>query len=105
MRWEQRANLSPKAAPREVAECVETEIRYAGYIDKQERQVERFASLEKKKLPPDFDYKTLGGLRLEAAAKLSAVKPETLGQAMRISGVSPADISVLAVYFGSRRSK
>ncbi len=92
-------------APREVAECVETEIRYAGYIDKQERQVERFASLEKKKLPPDFDYKTLGGLRLEAAAKLNAIKPETLGQAMRISGVSPADISVLAVYFGSRRSK
>ena len=92
-------------APRDVAECVETEIRYAGYIDKQERQVERFASLEKKKLPPDFDYKTLGGLRLEAAAKLNAIKPETLGQAMRISGVSPADISVLAVYFGSRRSK
>ena len=92
-------------APREVAECVETEIRYAGYIDKQERQVERFASLEKKKLPPDFDYKTLGGLRLEAAAKLNAIKPETLGQAMRISGVTPADISVLAVYFGSRRGK
>ncbi len=92
-------------APRDVAECVETEIRYAGYIDKQERQVERFASLEKKKLSPDFDYKTLGGLRLEAAAKLNAIKPETLGQAMRISGVSPADISVLAVYFGSRRSK
>ena len=90
-------------APREVAECVETEIRYAGYIDKQERQVKRFESLEKKKLPADFDYKSLKGLRLEAAAKLSAVQPETLGQAMRISGVSPADISVLAVYFrGSR---
>ncbi len=90
-------------APREVAECVETEIRYAGYIDKQERQVKRFESLEKKRLPADFDYKSLKGLRLEAAAKLSAVQPETLGQAMRISGVSPADISVLAVYFrGSR---
>jgi len=74
-------------APREVAECVETEIRYAGYIEKQERQVNRFASLEKKKLPRGFDYKTIGGLRLEAAAKLCAVQPETLGQAMRISGV------------------
>lgn len=91
-------------APREVAECVETEIRYAGYIDKQERQVNRFASLERKRLPQDFDYKVLGGLRLEAAAKLNAIQPETLGQAMRISGVSPADISVLAVYFSSRRN-
>ncbi len=92
-------------APREVADCVETEIRYAGYIDKQERQVKRFESLEKKKLPEDFDYKAVKGLRLEAAAKLCAVKPETLGQAMRIPGVSPADISVLAVYFSSRRNK
>ena len=91
-------------APREVAECVETEIRYAGYIDKQERQVNRFASLERKRLPQDFDYKALGGLRLEAAAKLNAIQPETLGQAMRISGVSPADISVLAVYFSSRHN-
>lgn len=88
----------------EVALCVETEIRYAGYIEKQERQVARFASMEKKKLPADFDYTTLGGLRLEAAAKLNAVHPETLGQAMRISGVSPADVSVLAVYFSGRRS-
>ena len=90
-------------AQSDVALCVETEIRYAGYIEKQERQVSRFASLEKKKLPPDFDYRTLGGLRLEAAAKLNEVHPETLGQAMRISGVSPADVSVLAVYFSSRK--
>jgi tRNA uridine 5-carboxymethylaminomethyl modification enzyme len=82
---------------------VETEIRYAGYIDKQERQVKRFASMEKKKLPQDFDYKALKGLRLEAAAKLTAVQPETLGQAMRMPGVSPADISVLAVYFRGPR--
>jgi tRNA uridine 5-carboxymethylaminomethyl modification enzyme len=89
---------------KDVEYCVETEIRYQGYIDKQQKQVEKFASLEKKKLPPDFDYKSLKGLRLEAAAKLSAVRPETIGQAMRISGVSPADIAVLTVYFSRGRS-
>jgi len=88
-------------APDDVAMCVETEIRYAGYIEKQNRQVERFAGMEKKRLPADFDYRRIKGLRLEAAAKLTAAQPETLGQAMRISGVSPADISVLVVYFNS----
>lgn len=87
--------------PEDVALCVETEIRYAGYIDKQKRQVERFAAMEKKKLPADFDYHKIKGLRLEAAAKLTAARPETLGQAMRISGVSPADVSVLVVFFSS----
>jgi tRNA uridine 5-carboxymethylaminomethyl modification enzyme len=88
---------------RDVEYCVETEIRYQGYIDKQQKQVEKYASLEKKKLPPDFDYNSLKGLRLEAAVKLNAVRPETIGQAMRISGVSPADIAVLTVYFSSKR--
>ncbi len=100
------ADIKPvcgKELERDVEYCVETEIRYQGYIDKQQKQVEKFASLEKKKLPPDFDYKSLKGLRLEAAAKLSAVRPETIGQAMRISGVSPADIAVLTVYFSSKR--
>ena len=89
----------------DVALCVETEIRYAGYIEKQQRQVARFASMEKKKLPVDFDYRTIKGLRLEAAAKLTAARPETLGQAMRISGVSPADISVLTVFFSVYKKK
>ena len=88
--------------PEEVEECVETELRYKGYIEKQQRQVEKFASLEKKRLPENLNYKEIKGIRLEAAAKLAAVRPETLGQAMRISGVSPADISVLAVYLSSR---
>jgi tRNA uridine 5-carboxymethylaminomethyl modification enzyme len=88
--------------PKDVEYCVETEIRYKGYIEKQQKQVEKFASLEKKKLPGDFDYKCIKGLRLEAAIKLSAVRPETIGQAMRISGVSPADIAVLTVYFGRK---
>lgn len=88
-------------AEEDVALCVETEIRYAGYIDKQQRQVDRFASMERKKLPEGFDYREIKGLRLEAAAKLTAARPETLGQAMRISGVSPADISVLMVFFST----
>ena len=83
----------------DVALCVQTQIRYAGYIEKQRRQVQKYASLEKKKLPAGFDYTQVKGLRLEAAAKLTEVQPETVGQAMRISGVSPADISVLTVYF------
>lgn len=91
--------------PKDVTFCVETEIRYAGYIGKQQKQVEKYASLEKKRLPLDFDYTKIKGIRLEAAAKLSKIKPETLGQAMRISGVSPADISVLTVYFSSRKKK
>lgn len=83
--------------------CVQTEIRYQGYIDKQKKQVKRFASLEKKRLPKGFDYKSIKGIRIEAAAKLSDISPETIGQASRISGVSPADISVLTVYFSSRK--
>lgn len=88
---------------RDVEFCVQTEIRYSGYIKKQEKQVEKFASLERKKLPENFNYKSIKGLRLEAAAKLTEIKPETIGQAMRISGVSPADISVLTVYFSGRK--
>ena len=65
---------------------VQTQVRYSGYIDKQKKQVERFASLEKRKLPAGFDYKQIKGLRLEAAAKLTQVGPETVGQASRISG-------------------
>ena len=83
---------------------METEIRYEGYIEKQKKQVQKYASLEKKKLPKNFDYTGIKGIRLEAAAKLSEVQPETLGQAMRISGVSPADISVLTVYFSSPKT-
>jgi len=88
---------------RDVQHSVQTEIRYQGYIDKQSRQVARFASLEKRKLPSGFDYKQIKGLRLEAAAKLNDIEPETVGQASRISGVSPADISVLTVYFSANK--
>ena len=84
--------------PARVREQVNIGIKYEGYIDRQKRQVEKFKHYEKKKLPADLDYKAISGLRLEAAQKLNDIRPENLGQAGRISGVSPADISVLIVY-------
>ena len=83
-----------------VTEAAETEIRYEGYIKRQKAQVEQFKKLEEKKLPLDFDYSKINGLRLEARQKLNRVKPTNIGQASRISGVSPADVSVLLIYFG-----
>lgn len=77
---------------------VEVEIKYQGYIQKQINEVEKLHKLEKKKLREDIDYDSIGGLRLEARQKLTQIKPVTLGQASRISGVSPADINVLLVY-------
>ena len=85
--------------PDDIVEQVQVQIKYAGYIKKQALQVERFQSVEGKKLPPDFDYGRVPGLRIEARLKLTAMKPESIGQASRISGVSPADISVLLVFF------
>ncbi|WP_066685828.1 tRNA uridine-5-carboxymethylaminomethyl(34) synthesis enzyme MnmG [Christensenella intestinihominis] len=82
---------------------IETNIKYAGYIGKQQKQVEAAAGLEKKKIPADIDYREISGLRLEARAKLNDIRPQTVGQASRISGVSPADISVLLVYLAAKR--
>ena len=84
-------------------EQVEIEIKYEGYINKQLRQVEQMKKLENKLLPTDFDYKTLTGLRLEAQEKLNKIKPLNIGQASRISGVSPADISVLLIWLATQR--
>ena len=89
--------------PRHAAELLEVEIKYEGYIKKQIAQVEKFNKMEGKKLPRDIDYDEIGGLRIEAAQKLKAVMPESLGQASRISGVSPADINVLMVYLEKLR--
>ena len=79
-------------------DIVNTEIKYEGYITRQLKQVEQFKKLEKKKLSPDFDYEQIKGLRKEAIQKLNQFKPLSVGQASRISGVSPADISVLLIY-------
>ncbi|MBE6597687.1 MAG: tRNA uridine-5-carboxymethylaminomethyl(34) synthesis enzyme MnmG [Ruminococcaceae bacterium] len=85
---------------RRAALTVETSIKYAGYIKRQIAEVERHARLEAKRLPKDIDYKSIKGLRLEAAQKLDAIRPENVGQASRISGVNPADITVLLIYLG-----
>ena len=84
--------------PAEVAQEVEIQVKYEGYIKLQEEQVEKFKKLEKKLLPKEIDYNSIKGLRLEARQKLNKIKPNSVGQASRISGVSPADISVLLIY-------
>ena len=75
----------------EVIQQVEISIKYAGYIERQEIEVEKFKNLEGKNIPQDFDFSTVPSLRLEARQKLSKIRPVTIGQAARISGVSPAD--------------
>lgn len=89
----------PKLPPR-VIQTVEVTVKYEGYIKRQISEVQRHEKLEVKRLPEDIDYMSIKGLRIEAAQKLTAVKPLTVGQAARISGVNPADISVLLIYLG-----
>ena len=90
---------------RDIAEEVELEIKYAGYISKQLEQIGQMKNLEDVKLPIDADYSQIKGIRLEAAEKLDKIKPISLGQASRISGVSPADISMLSVWLRQRGDK
>ena len=84
--------------PRRVREEVEIELKYAGYLRRQEKQVEAFAQEERRRLPAEIDYEAIGGLRLEARQKLSEIRPVSIGQAGRISGVSPADVAVLLIW-------
>jgi len=84
-------------------EEVEIQIKYEGYIKMEEEQVEKFKKLENKKLPEDIDYSSIKGLRIEAMQKLNKIKPTSIGQASRISGVSPADINVLLIYLQIKR--
>ena len=88
--------------PREIFESVETALKYEGYIRRQLQDIEEVRRLEKRLLPPDVDYDGIAGLRLEAREKLNRVRPENIGQAGRISGVSPADISVLLIWLSAR---
>ena len=87
-----------KALPAEVIEQVNINIKYDGYIKRQQRQVEQFKKLENKKIPEEINYDEIQSLRIEAKQKLNAIRPASIGQASRISGVSPADVSVLLVY-------
>ena len=91
--------------PDDVKEQVNINIKYAGYISRQLHQVEQFKKLESKRIPEDFDYDQISGLRKEATQKLNSYRPSSIGQASRISGVSPADISVLLVYMEQLRRR
>jgi tRNA uridine 5-carboxymethylaminomethyl modification enzyme len=88
---------------REISRMIDIHIKYEGYIKKQLAQVARFNKLENKLLPQDLDYLQLQGLSVEARQKLKKIKPLSLGQASRISGVSPADITALMIYLEKRR--
>ena len=100
LNYELLAPIDPKRPKLswDVKEQVEINIKYDGYIRRQLKQVEQFKKLEKKRIPEDMDYEKVGSLRIEARQKLEAYRPISIGQASRISGVSPADISVLLVY-------
>ncbi len=87
--------------PVDVCEQVNIRLKYDGYIKRQEKQVEQFKKTENRKIPANINYDEVGSLRIEAVQKLKAFKPANLGQASRIQGVSPADISVLAVYISA----
>lgn len=98
--YESLAEVDPNrpALPADVTEAVEIAVKYQGYIDRQLRQVEEMKKLERHPLPEGIDYSALAGLRLEARQKLDQIRPANLGQASRISGVSPADIAALMVW-------
>ena len=93
------------ALPRSVRTTVAIQIKYEGYIKRELAEVEKQRKLEDKMLPTDISYKDILGLRLEAAEKLDRIRPMNIGQASRISGVSPADVSVLLIYLSSRKQK
>ena len=92
----------PEDLAEEIIDQIDIAIKYDGYIKRQEKQVEQFKKLEKKKIPADIDYDQVKSLRIEAVQKLKEYRPVSIGQASRISGVSPADISVLLVYLGGK---
>ena len=101
--YEMLAELDPDRPhlPDDVIEQVNINIKYDGYIKRQLKQVEQFKKIENKKIPEDIDYEDVNSLRLEARQKLEKYRPLSVGQASRISGVSPADISVLLIYLES----
>src|SRR5262249_7220363 len=100
--WDQLTDMHPALRemplPAHVREQVVLEAKYAGYIGRQAAEVERFRKLESRPIPPHFDYDAVFQLRVEAREKLGRIRPATLGQAGRISGISPADLAVLLLY-------
>ena len=103
--YEDLAPFDPErqTLPGAVTREVEIQLKYEGYLARQEKQVEEFRKEESRLLPEDLDYNAIAGLRLEARQKLDQIRPVSLGQAGRISGVSPADIGVLLIYLEQRK--
>lgn len=91
--------------PEDVREQVNISVKYEGYINRQMQQVEQFRKLEKRLLPEDIDYNQVPSLRIEARQKLTAIRPVNIGQASRITGVSPADISVILIYLEKNKER
>ena len=102
--YEALAELDPNRPelPEDVIEQININIKYDGYIKRQMKQVEQFKKMEEKKIPENINYDEIQSLRIEAKQKLNLYRPINIGQASRISGVSPADISVLLVYLGHK---
>ena len=94
-----------KPLPQTVIEQVEIDLRYAGYIERQERQVQQYRKAEHQRIPADLNYDLVKSLRLEARQKLKQFRPVSIGQASRISGVSPADVSVLLVWLAQHKEE
>ena len=107
LNYEVLAEVDPNRPdlPDDVKEQAEIQLKYEGYIEKQQIQINQFKKMEGKKLPKDIDYSEIYGLRIEARQKLDKIKPQSLGQASRISGVSPADISVLVIWLEANENK
>ena len=105
--YEVLAPVDPDRQPLDVAviRLVETDLKYEGYLKLELEKIERFSKLEMAVIPADIDYENVRGLRLEATQKLSKIRPENVGRASRISGVSPADCEVLMVYLEQYRRK
>lgn len=105
--YEKTAALDPDrpALSKDITDQVEINIRYEGYIDRQKKQVQQFEKLEHKKIPASINYDDVGSLRNEARQKLKEFLPSSIGQASRISGVTPADISVLLIYLEKNRGR
>ncbi|HWY87166.1 MAG TPA: hypothetical protein VNX28_10600, partial [Gemmataceae bacterium] len=100
IRWEEIVAWSPEAASfaPDVIEQVVLEAKYSGYIDRQAAQIERFQRMESRAIPPHFDFAAIPQLRMEAKEKLGRIRPSNLGQASRISGISPADLALVLLY-------
>jgi len=100
---QQVAGLGEVAIAPEVVQAVEIDYRYAGYLERERRQIDRYKKLEEQAIPPSFNYAQISALRHEAREKFTRFRPRSLGQAARLSGISPADVATLSLYLVHRR--